>query len=53
MILATTSAWTFTSSCILPKFGVHAANDLFSDKFDNGWKNQNDQFIAIFCILRQ
>ena len=33
---------------------MHGTNKQFSDKFDNGWKNiQNDRFIVIFCILSQ
>ena len=27
--------------------------DQLSEKFNNGWKNQSGQFIAIFRILRQ
>ena len=40
-------------SCILPKFDMHVTNDLFSDKFNNGKKNENGRFIAIFRILSQ
>ena len=33
---------------------MHVTSDQFSDKFNDGWKkNQNGGFIAIFCILRQ
>ena len=33
---------------------MHVTNDQFSDKFNNGRKKKkNDQFIAIFHILRQ
>ena len=33
---------------------MHATNDQFSDKFNNGWKKiKNSRFIAIFRILRQ
>ena len=44
----------FFMTFIVPKFVMHVTNDQLSEKFDNGWKlNQNGRFIAVFRILRQ
>ena len=40
--------------CIIFKSVMHATNNQFSDKFNDGWKKiENGRFIVIFRILSQ